>query len=90
MQNCGFDAGKRHEFVRMALFLIDSSTLLSQPHNAPTPGGAVVNENPGCLVHLWESLCMKQYQEMDIRNLATKERCGEVLVLKLIVKKIVL
>ena len=40
VQNCGFDAGKRHEFVRMALFLIDSSTLLSQPHNAPTSGGA--------------------------------------------------
>ena len=63
------------EFVRMALFLVDSGTLLSQPHYTSTPGGAGFQKT-GCLgvwdlvlncfmVHLWESPYMKPYQEME-------------------------
>lgn len=64
----------------MALFLVDSGTLLSQSHYASTPGGAGFQKTTGCLgvwdlvlncfmVHWWESSYMKQYQEMEIGNI---------------------
>ena len=40
MHVVGFGCTDFDEFVRMALFLVDSGTLLSQSHYASTPGGA--------------------------------------------------